>query len=161
MPIPHDCRHYCARKAIPANVINAGVLGVTTAGMLQRVDSAVPKGTNIVILQPGANDLRFGFSKKQRAANIAAMVKRLRARNIRVIVFDPEIPTDFYQWDHIHFNAAAHAKIAAKLADEIAAEPDGASGNVGICATAVIVAAVASRRRKKAMAWRAASVQRH
>jgi hypothetical protein len=36
---------------------------------------------------------------------------------------DPEIPTDFYQWDHIHFNAAAHAKIAAKLADEIAAEP--------------------------------------
>ena len=30
------------KKAIPANVINAGVLGVTTAGMLQRVDSAVP-----------------------------------------------------------------------------------------------------------------------
>jgi acyl-CoA thioesterase-1 len=81
------------------------------------------EGTNIVILQPGANDLRFGFSKEQRAANIAAMVKRLRARSIRVIVFDPEIPTDFYQWDHIHFNAAAHAKIAAKLADEIAAEP--------------------------------------
>lgn len=111
------------KKGIPANVINAGVLGDTTAGMLRRVDSAVPKGTNIVILQPGANDLRFGFSKEQRAANIAAMVKRLRARSIRVIVFDPEIPTDFYQWDHIHFNAAAHAKIAAKLADEIAAEP--------------------------------------
>jgi acyl-CoA thioesterase-1 len=111
------------KKGIPANVINAGVLGDTTAGMLRRVDSAVPKGTNIVILQPGANDLRFGFSKEQRAANIAAMVKRLRARSIRVIVFDPEIPTDFYQWDHTHFNAAAHAKIAAKLADEIAAEP--------------------------------------
>ena len=111
------------KKGIPANVINAGVLGDTTAGMLRRVASAVPKGTNIVILQPGANDLRFGFSKEQRAANIAAMVRRLRARNIRVIVFDPEIPTDFYQWDHIHFNAAAHAKIAAKLVDEIAAEP--------------------------------------
>ena len=91
------------KKGIPANVINAGVLGDTTAGMLRRVDSAVPKGTNIVILQPGANDLRFGFSKEQRAANIAAMVKRLRARNIRVIVFDPEIPTDFYQWDHNPF----------------------------------------------------------
>ena len=50
-------------------------------------------------------------------------MKRLRARDIRVIVFDPEIPADYYQWDHIHFNAAAHAKIAAKLADEIAAEP--------------------------------------
>jgi acyl-CoA thioesterase-1 len=82
MPIPHDWRRYCTSKGIPANVINAGVLGVTTTRMLQRVDSAVPKGTNIVILQPGANDLRFGFSKEQRAANTAAMVKRLRARDI-------------------------------------------------------------------------------
>lgn len=109
------------KKGIRARVTNAGVNGDTTAGMLRRLDSAVPKGTNLVILQPGANDLRFGFSREQRTANIAAMVKRLRARNIRVIVYDPEIPADFYQWDHIHFNAAAHAKIAAKLAGEIAA----------------------------------------
>ena len=109
-------------KGILAKVTNAGVLGDTTTGMLRRLDNAMPKGTDIVILQPGGNDLRFGFSKEQRAANIAAMVKRLRARDIRVIVFDPEIPADFYQWDHIHFNAAAHAKIAAKLADAIAAE---------------------------------------
>jgi acyl-CoA thioesterase-1 len=110
------------KKGIAARVTNAGVNGDTTASMLRRLDSAVPKGTNIVILQPGGNDLRFGFSREQRAANVAAMVKRLRARNIRVLVYDPEtIPADFYQWDHIHFNAAAHAKIAAKLAGEIAA----------------------------------------
>ena len=77
------------KKGIPAKVTNAGVLGDTTTGMLRRLDNATPKGTNIVILQPGANDLRFGFSKEQRAANIKAMVKRLRARDIRVIVFDP------------------------------------------------------------------------
>ena len=123
MPIPRSCKSFCARRASPPKVTNAGVLGDTTTGMLRRLDNATPKGTNIVILQPGANDLRFGFSKEQRAANIKAMVKRLRARDIRVIVFDPEIPADYYQWDHIHFNAAAHAKIAAKLADEIAAEP--------------------------------------
>ena len=112
------------RKGIDAKVVNAGVNGDTTSGMLRRLDNAVPKGTNIVVLQPGANDLRFGFSKEQRAANIAAMVKRLQARGIRVIVYDPgTIPTDFYQWDHIHFNVAAHAKIAAKLANEIAAQP--------------------------------------
>ncbi len=110
------------KKGINANVTNAGVLGDVTAGMRNRLDSVVPKGTDIVILQPGANDLRFFGTKEARAANIAAMAQRLRARGIRVIVYDPDkIPSDFYQWDHIHFNAAAHAKIAAILAAQIEA----------------------------------------
>lgn len=109
------------KRGINANVSNAGVNGDVTAGMLRRIDSAVPNGTDIVILQPGGNDLRFFGSKQARAANIAAMVKRLHARGIRVIVYDPDpVPPDFYQWDHIHFNAAAHAKIAAILAAQIA-----------------------------------------
>jgi hypothetical protein len=50
------------------------------------------------------------------------MVQRLHARGIRVIVYDPDpVPRDFYQWDGIHFNAAAHAKIAATLAAQISA----------------------------------------
>jgi acyl-CoA thioesterase-1 len=110
------------KRGINANVTNAGVNGDVTAGMLSRIDSAVPKGTDIVILQPGANDLRFFGTKEARTANIAAMTQRLRARGIRVIVYDPStIPDDFYQWDHIHFNAAAHAKIAAVLAAQISA----------------------------------------
>ncbi len=110
------------KKGIQANVINAGVNGDITAGMLRRIDSAVPKGTDIVILQPGGNDLRFFGTRAARAANIAAMAKRVRARGIRVIVYDPEpVPANFYQWDHIHFNTAAHAKIAATLAGEIEA----------------------------------------
>jgi len=110
------------KKGIAANVANAGVLGDVTAGMLSRLDAAVPKGTDIVILQPGANDLRFFGTKAARAANIAAMVAHLHARRIRVIVYDPDkIPADFYQWDGIHFNAAAHGKIAAALAAQIAA----------------------------------------
>jgi acyl-CoA thioesterase-1 len=110
------------KKGIDANVTNAGVLGDVTAGMLGRLDAAVPKGIDIVILQPGANDLRFFGTKEARAANIAAMVRRLHARGIRVIVYDPGlIPADFYQWDGIHFNAATHAKIAATLAAQIEA----------------------------------------
>jgi acyl-CoA thioesterase-1 len=110
------------KKGIDAEVSNAGVNGDVTSGMRNRLDSVVPKGTDIVILQPGANDLRFFGTKEARAANIAAMAARLRARGIRVIVYDPPvIPPDFYQWDHIHFNAAAHAKIAATLAAQISA----------------------------------------
>jgi acyl-CoA thioesterase I len=110
------------KRGINANVTNAGVNGDVTAGMLSRIDGAVPKGTDLVILQPGANDLRFFGTKAARAANIAAMAQRVRARGIRVIVYDPPtIPSDWYQWDGIHFNAAAHAKIAATLAAQISA----------------------------------------
>jgi acyl-CoA thioesterase I len=110
------------QKGIEAHVVNAGVLGDVTAGMRNRLDAAVPKGTDIVILQPGANDLRFFGTKQARSANIAAMVQHLHARGMRVIVYDPDpVPRDFYQWDGIHFNAAAHAKIAATLAAQITA----------------------------------------
>jgi acyl-CoA thioesterase I len=110
------------KKGIRAHVINAGINGDVTAGMLRRIDRAVPNGTDIVILQPGGNDLRFFGTKAARTANVEAMAKRLRARGIRVIVYDPDpVPADFYQWDHIHFNAAAHAKIAAVLAAQIEA----------------------------------------
>src|SRR5262249_20288747 len=110
------------QKGIDAHVTNAGVLGDVTAGMRNRLDAAVPRGTDIVILQPGGNDLRFFGSKEAPSANIAAMVQHLHARGVRVIVYDPDpVPHDFYQWDGIHFNAAAHAKIAAPLAGQITA----------------------------------------
>src|SRR5689334_17378176 len=110
------------QKGIDARVTNAGVWGDVTAGMRNRLDSAVPKDTDIVILQPGGNDLRFFGTKEARRANIAAMVQHLHTRGIRVIVYDPDpVPRDFYQWDGIHFNAAAHAKIAVTLAAQITA----------------------------------------
>ena len=106
-------------RGIDAKVTSAGVIGDTTAGMLRRIDSAVPNNTNIVILQPGTNDLRFFGSKQQRAANIAAMIDRLRRRHIRVIVLDPVIPRDFLQWDGVHYTAATHSKFAMTLAAQI------------------------------------------
>ncbi len=105
-----------------AHVANAGVSFDTTAGMLRRLDSAVPSGTSIVVLQPGGNDLRFFGSKEQRATNIAAIVRRLRARNIKVIVFENTmVPADYYQWDGIHFTAKGHAWIASWLMREVIA----------------------------------------
>jgi acyl-CoA thioesterase-1 len=119
---PAQLQALLRKKGIDANVTNAGVAGDVTARMLNRLDGVVPKGTDIVILQPGANDLRFFGTKAARTANIAAMSAHLRARGIRVIVYDPDkISADFYQWDGIHFNAAAHAKIAATLAAQISA----------------------------------------
>ena len=106
-------------KGYNVRIANAGVLFDTTAGMLSRLDSAVPEGTRVVILQPGGNDLRFFGTKERRAANIDAMAKRLRARKIKVIVFDPVIPPQYYQWDGIHLSADGHAMFAAKLLPQV------------------------------------------
>jgi acyl-CoA thioesterase-1 len=109
-------------KGYNAHVTGAGVSFQTTSGMLQRIDSAVPAGTSIVILQPGGNDLRFFGSKKRRAANIAAMVRRMHARNIKAIVFDNAIvPRGYFQWDGIHFTIKGHALVASRLMQDVTA----------------------------------------
>jgi acyl-CoA thioesterase I len=108
-------------KGYDVNVINAGVNFNTTNGMLERIDSAVPEGTRIVILQPGGNDLRFFGTKEQRSQNIAAMANKVRARKMSVIVFDPVIPSQYYQWDGIHITAEGHNWIASSLLPQVTA----------------------------------------
>jgi acyl-CoA thioesterase-1 len=111
-------------RGYDAHVTNAGVSFDTTSGMLRRVDADVPPGTSIVILNPGGNDLRFFGSKEQRAANIAAIVARLRARNIKVIVFENTIvPESMFQWDGIHFSPEGHALVASHLLGQLAGHP--------------------------------------
>jgi acyl-CoA thioesterase-1 len=100
---------------------NAGVPGSRTHGMLERLDHVVPDRTHLVILQPGSNDLRFFGSKEQRAANVAEIVRRLRARKIPVVVYDRDVPSNMYQWDGIHFTVAGHALIAERLLPEVTA----------------------------------------
>jgi acyl-CoA thioesterase I len=96
-------------------ITNSGRPFDTTAGMLARLDSAVPDRTDLVILQPGANDRRFFVSAERRANNIAEITHHLRSRRIAVIVFDPVFPDEYYSLDRIHFTPEAHAKIAAEL----------------------------------------------
>jgi acyl-CoA thioesterase-1 len=107
-------------KGCNARVMNEGISFDTTKGMLNRLGSAVPDGTQIVILQPGNNDTRFFGTKEQRAANIDTIVQKLRTRKIHVIVLEPEFPPDYYQWDGIHYKAKGHAKIAEDLLLQIA-----------------------------------------
>jgi acyl-CoA thioesterase-1 len=116
---PAQLQRILRRRGIDANVTNAGIVANTTAGMLSRLSKDVPNGTDIVVLQPGTNDRRFGVTEEQRAANIAEIVRRLRRRDINVIVYDPPIPPAYLQFDGIHFTIAAHAKIAATIAAKI------------------------------------------
>jgi acyl-CoA thioesterase-1 len=72
-------------------VINAGVDGDTTPRMLMRMDSVIPQGTKIVIVHGGPNDFnsqQHGLSVEQSEANIEAIVSRLRAQQIQVVLCD-------------------------------------------------------------------------
>jgi acyl-CoA thioesterase-1 len=118
---PAQLQHLLKQKSVDAEVTNAGLAFDTTAAMLKRIDRDVPKGTDIVILQPGANDRRFFISPEQRAANLAEMERRLRARGIKVVVYDDEIPWRYYAFDFIHLTGEGHAMIAAALLPRIMA----------------------------------------
>jgi lysophospholipase L1-like esterase len=70
-------------------VTNQGVNGDTTTGVLARLDSAVPPGTNIVILKIGANDLvNYHVSPDAILANKRTIVERLRAKGAEVYLLD-------------------------------------------------------------------------
>jgi acyl-CoA thioesterase-1 len=73
-------------KGRNVRVINAGINGDTTGGMMRRL-GAVPNGTAVVILQPGGNDRRTG-REDDRAGNVAAIESRLAARGIKVITLE-------------------------------------------------------------------------
>ena len=104
-------------RGYDANVSNAGVSGNTTAGMLSRLDVAVPAGTQFVILdQAPLNDELHGLSGRH-SANVNAIVSRLHARKIKTIVI-PAIHArggNLLQSDGIHLTAEGQARVAAHL----------------------------------------------
>jgi acyl-CoA thioesterase-1 len=77
-----------ALKASGHNVeiVNAGVSGDTSAGGLERLDWAVPKDADAVIVELGANDMLRGIDPKITRKNIDTIVSRLRERHQQVLV---------------------------------------------------------------------------
>jgi acyl-CoA thioesterase-1 len=124
---PAQLQRLLAAKGVSAHVANAGIPGDTTGGMLARLDSAVPKGTSIVILQPGGNDKRRGEGAS-RQGNIAEIKHRLAARHIKVIVLGhlgQIAPKNTRDPDGQHFNTQGHAAFAAWLAPKVMAAAHG------------------------------------
>jgi acyl-CoA thioesterase-1 len=73
-------------KGYKVEIANAGVSGDTSSGGLDRLDWSVPDGTDGVILELGANDMLRGLDPALTRRNIEAIVQRLKARNIPVLL---------------------------------------------------------------------------
>lgn len=104
-------------KGSNVQVVNAGINGDTTEGMLGRLDQAVPNGTSAVILQPGGNDRRKG--RPDRTADIQS---RLAARHIRVIILANSMLRGLpHQPDGQHLTPEGYHMLAASLASRVSA----------------------------------------
>jgi acyl-CoA thioesterase-1 len=115
---PAQLQALLSAGGLPARVMNAGISGDTTRGMLARLDQAVPEGTALVILQAGSNDYRY-FGAAEREANIAEIRRRLAVRAIKLIEIDNallrEIPDTEMQSDGIHYTARGYRILAERL----------------------------------------------
>jgi acyl-CoA thioesterase I len=97
-------------------VVNAGINGDTTEGMLRRLDSAVPKGTSAVILQPGGNDRRKGGADRT-----AEIQSRLSAMGIPVIMMGNGMLQALpHQPDGQHLTPQGYHMLAEAIASEVA-----------------------------------------
>lgn len=67
-------------------VANAGVSGDTTSGGLARLDWSVPDGTQLVILELGANDMLRGVAPDITRKNLDEMLAKLKERKIAVLL---------------------------------------------------------------------------
>ncbi|MBB5700275.1 acyl-CoA thioesterase-1 [Ochrobactrum daejeonense] len=73
-------------KGVEVSIENAGVSGDTTTGGLSRIDWSIPDGTDLVILELGANDALRGIEPDITEKNLDEMLARLKARGISVIL---------------------------------------------------------------------------
>jgi len=126
---PAQLEAMLSAKGYSGHVVNAGLNGDTTAGMLARLDSAVPNGTRVVILQPGGNDFvrrRGGLSggSEARAENVEQIVSRLRSRGVQVIMLENQtlgaVPTQYHQPDGQHLTPEGYRQLASWLLPQVA-----------------------------------------
>jgi acyl-CoA thioesterase-1 len=114
---PAQLEGMLAAKGRHVHVTNAGISGDTNAGMLARLDSAVPQGTKVVLLDRyggGWNARRRGMGDQ--SAELAAIEARLRSRGIRIIpMWWNAALRQYLQPDGIHFTVEGHRLVATKM----------------------------------------------
>lgn len=116
-------------RGYDVRVLNTGVNGDTTTGLLSRLDSAVPPGTRIAIMWIGINDVRregktISFVQTMRRTITA----KLQARGIEVLNLVRDAGTGlrnnakFTTGDRdLHFNAAGYAAVVARTLPQVEA----------------------------------------
>jgi acyl-CoA thioesterase-1 len=68
-------------------VVNAGISGDTSSGGLERIDwSLDQENVQVLILELGGNDLLRGLPVEKMKANLSTIIKKAKARNVKVLL---------------------------------------------------------------------------
>jgi acyl-CoA thioesterase-1 len=104
---------------VAVRVRAAGVSGDTSAGGLARVDFSVEDDIDLCIVALGGNDMLQGVDPTIVRANLQAIIDRLKARHIRVLLAGMKAPPQYGRY------AAEFDKVFIDLAreDDIVAYP--------------------------------------
>jgi acyl-CoA thioesterase-1 len=92
-------------KGIAIDMINAGVSGDTSSGGRDRLDWSVPEGTEVVILELGANDALRGTDPAVTRSALTDILTRLKARGIAVLLCGMLAPPNYGSDYAARFNA--------------------------------------------------------
>ena len=104
-------------RGLNVHVVNAGINGDTTGGMLARLDHVVPKGTSVVILQPGGNDRR-----KLAPDQTSDIQSRLSAMGVKVVMLPNGMLHGLpHQPDGQHLTPEGYHLLAEQLVGQVAA----------------------------------------
>ena len=82
--IPAQLEDVLRAQGYSVRVVNAGLSGDTSEGGLARLDFSVGANASGVLVALGGNDMLQGRPPSETRANIAAIVKNLKARKLRV-----------------------------------------------------------------------------
>ncbi len=79
---------------LPYTIANAGVSGDTTAGGLRRIDWAMGKGADVLIIALGGNDGLRGISPEETKKNLLGIIEKARAKNpaIKILLAGMQMP---------------------------------------------------------------------
>lgn len=137
---PSQLNAMLAQRGYKARIVNAGITGDTLGGMLNRLDTSVPAGTRLVIVQGGYNDVFQRTPPNVIVGRLQGILSRLHARRVPAVLcgfFDPKwdaigrklsaqygarfVPgSTCYSpqhrgYDGLHMSAAGHTVVAQRL----------------------------------------------
>ncbi len=90
--LPSQLEKRLRGEGLAVRIINAGVSGDTSAGGLARLDWALADRPDMVIIALGGNDGLRAIPPAETRRNIGAIIEKLQARNIAVLLAGMKAP---------------------------------------------------------------------